>query len=274
MFNPISLYSFLFKKYLQTGNHPFKVRIQNLLGKHLFGKGISVVNNTGTRFCLLANDWITRTMLLNGEYEGESIKLSEKLLENGGIFIDIGANFGLYSCILSANKNVRVYAIEPNYIVVPALLQNVALNRRDNVTVLNAALSNDVQFVGFSLENPNNLGMASFEVKNNASFSVLSCPLKYIFESQKILTAELIKIDIEGNEFDVLKNFPFDKYEVKNILLEYNCLSKSSLQELADFFYLRGFIMQNIKGKQVNNILEGIPENNLWLVNRHLNHLH
>jgi hypothetical protein len=111
-------------------------------------------------------------------------------------------------------------------------------------------------------------------VKNNAPFSVLSCPLKYIFESQKILTAELIKIDIEGNEFDVLKNFPFDKYEVKNILLEYNCLSKSSLQELADFFYLRGFIMQNIKGKQVNNILEGIPENNLWLVNRHLIHLH
>ena len=200
MFNPISLSSVFFKKYLKTGKHPFKVRIQNLLGKHLFGKGISVVNKTGTRFCLLANDWITRTILLKGEYEGESIKLAEKLLENGGVFVDIGANFGLYTCILSANKNVRVYAIEPNYIVVPALLKNVALNRRDNVTVLNTALSSDVQFVGFSLENPNNLGMASFEVKKNASFSVLSCPLNFIFESQKIPTAELIKIDIEGYE--------------------------------------------------------------------------
>lgn len=274
MFNPISFSSVLFKKYLQIGNHPFKIRIQNFLGKYLFRKGISVINKTGTRFCLLANDWITRTILLNGEYEGESIKLSEKLLEKGGVFIDIGANFGLYTCILSANKNVRVYAIEPNYMVVPALLKNAALNRRNNVTVLNAALSNDVQFVGFSLENLNNLGMASFEVKKDASFSVLSCPLKFIFESQKINTAELIKIDIEGNEFDVLMNFPFDKYAVKNILLEYNSLSKRSLQELAEFFSLRGFIMQNIKGKQVNNILEGIPENNLWLVNRHFNHLH
>ena len=158
--------------------------------------------------------------------------------------------------------------------VVPALLKNAALNRRNNITVLNAALSNDVQFVGFSLENLNNLGMASFKVKKDTSFSVLSCPLKFIFESQKIHTAELIKIDIEGNEFDVLMNFPFDKYEIKNILLEYNSLSKKTLQELADFFYLRGFIMQNIKGKQVNNILEGIPENNLWLVNRHYNYLH
>ena len=104
MFNPISFSSVLFKKYLQIGNHPFKIRIQNLLGKYLFKKGISLVNKTGTRFCLVANDWITRTILLNGEYEGESIKLSEKLLEKGGVFIDIGANFGLYTCIICKQK--------------------------------------------------------------------------------------------------------------------------------------------------------------------------
>ena len=274
MFNPVSLSAKLFKKYLHTPNHPFKIRIQNLIGKYLFSYGIEVINETGVKFCLTANDWISRMILMEGNYEKKSLKLSEKLLEGGGVFIDIGANFGLYTCILSANKNVEAYSIEPNYMVMPDLLKNVALNVRSNVNILNVALSGEVQFVGFKLENPVNLGMASFELTNNALFSILSCPLEFIFKSQQIQTAELIKIDVEGNEFDVLMNFSFDKYYVKNILLEFNNLSSKSLKELYVFFSLRGFKMRNINGKELYNLSEGIPENNLWLVNTHLNSFH
>ena len=148
-----------------------------------------------------------------------------------------------------SNKNVQAYSIEPNYMIMPDLLKNVALNVRTNVNILNVALSGEVQFVGFKLENPANLGMASFELTNNALFSILSCPLEFIFKSQQIQTAELVKIDVEGNEFDVLMNFPFDKYHIKNILLEFNNLSSKSLKELNVFFSLRGFKMRNINGK-------------------------
>ena len=249
MFNPVSFSAILFKKYLGTGKHPFKIRVQNLLGKYMFGRGIKVQNGKGTKLWLNSNDWITRIILLDGGYEKMSLRLSEKLMENGGVFIDVGANFGLYTCVLSANRNVEAYSIEPNYMVMPALLKNVALNGRSNVTILNVALSNEIQFVGFRLQNLSNLGMASFEVTNHSPFSVLSCPLEFIFKSQQIQTAELVKIDVEGNEFDVLMNFPFDKYHVKNILLEFNNLSSKSLKELNVFFSLRGFKMRNINGK-------------------------
>ena len=274
MFNPISFSAILFKKYLGTGKHPFKIRIQNLLGKYMFGGGIKLQNDKGTKLWLNSNDWITRIILLDGGYEKASLRLSEKLMENGGVFIDVGANFGLYTCVLSANRNVQAYSIEPNYMVMPALLKNVALNGRSNVTILNVALSNEIQFVGFRLQNLSNLGLASFEVTNHSPFSVLSCPLEFIFKSQQIQTAELIKIDVEGNEFDVLMNFPFNKYQVKNILIEFNDLSSKSLKELKAFFSLRGFKLLDISGKELNNLSKEIPENNLWLVNTDLKSLH
>ena len=257
----------LFQTYLRSKNHPAKIRIQNLIGKYFFGNGIKLNDEEKTIFSLMPNDWITRTILINGEYEAASIQLAKKLLMNGGIFFDIGANFGLYSCILAKNKKVDVYAIEPNYMVVPALLKNIGLNELDNIKVLNVALSDHFQFVNFSLPNKNNLGTASFEVINDNPFLVMSCSLQFIFESQCIKQVELMKIDIEGNEFTILKKFPYEKYFIKNILLEFNRLSATSFQELSEFFKQKGFLLKNIRGKELLCPEDGIPENNLWLVN-------
>ncbi len=267
MFKPISNSAKLYQQYLRSGNHASKIRIQNLLGKYFFWQGIKVVNEDGTSFSLVPNDWITRTILIDGEYETESLKLCKKILKNGGVFVDLGANFGLYTCVLSENKSVDVYSIEPNYMIMPALLQNIHLNARDNVKVFNVALSDNFQFVGFNLPNKNNLGTASFKVIHEASFSVLSCSLEYIFQSQQLQYVDLIKIDIEGNEFSVLKEFPFEKYKVQNILLEFNKLTSTSLAALHHFFLGKGFLMQDIIGGPFNTFSEEIPENNLWLVN-------
>lgn len=268
MFNPVNLSSKLFKKYLLADNHPFKIRIQNLLGRYFFAKGITVVNETGTKFCLTANDWITRTILLEGEYEATSLKLSKKLLEKGGVFIDVGANFGLYTCLVAENKNVHVYSVEPNYMVMPALLNNVAMIEKSNVTVLNVALSNDAQFVGFNLTNSNNLGMASFQVSKKAAFSVLSCSLEFIFQSQQLTSAELIKIDVEGNEFNIIEKFPFHHFYVKNFIIEFNDLSQISLASLINFFEGKGFKSYDILGGELHKVASNIPENNVWFVNQ------
>ena len=186
MFKPVSNSSKLFMHYLRKGDHAAKIRIQNLWTKYFFRRGIKLVNEDGVTFKLMPNDWITRTILTHGEYEVESLRLSKKLLMNGGVFIDIGANFGLYSCMISENRKVQVYAVEPNYLVVPTLLDNVSLNKRENVKVLNVALSDNFQFVSFNLPDLNNLGTASFEVVRDAPFSVMSCSLEFIFKSPVI----------------------------------------------------------------------------------------
>ena len=267
MFNPVSYTAKLFRKYLLTGRHASKIRIQNIAGKYLFQNGIMVKDNCDTVLKLSPNDWISRIILMDNGYEHTSLILAKNILKNGGVFIDIGANFGLYTCTVSENKTVKVYAVEPNYMVVPQLMNNVQLNKRNNITILNTALSNHFQFVSFDLPHPQNLGSASFNAGNKSPFSVLSCSLNFIFKSQGIQQAELIKIDIEGNEFEVLKDFSFDIYPVKNILLEFNDLSGQSFEKLNNFFTEKGFLVKDINGQQLNGSIIHVPENNLWLVN-------
>lgn len=267
MFQPISNTGKLFKRYLLASRHASKVRIQNLLGKYFFTDGIMVQDEWGTILKLSPNDWLSREILLYDGYENSSVKLAKELLKNGGLFIDIGANFGLYTLTLSGNQAVQVYAIEPNYMIIPWLLKNVRLNKRNNVTILNTALGNGFQFVSFDLPKVYNLGTASFAAKNKSPLSVLSCSLNYIFQNQGIQEAELIKIDIEGNEFEVLKDFSFETYKVKNILLEFNNSSGLSFEQLHNFFTERSFLIRDINGQLLGDRVSNIPENNLWLVN-------
>ena len=267
MFEPINYTGKLFKNYLLAGNHPSKIRIQSLLGKYFFNNGIHLKNFEGTMFSLDANDWITRTILKNGGYEDSSIKLAKELLKDGGLFVDVGANFGLYTCILSENKSVTVYAVEPNYMIIPALLNNVKINNRTNVTVLNTALSDGFKLLNLDLPDTNNLGRASFKTDNGQSFSIMSCTLNYLFESYSWKTIDLLKIDIEGNEFDVVKFFLFETYPVKNILLEFSDMGSLSFVEMQRFFADKGFETRDVHGQLLDAGMSKLPEDNLWLRN-------
>ncbi len=267
MLQPVSGAGKLFKKYLLAKNHPSKVRLQNWAGKYIFKRGVVVQNEEGTMLALKANDWMTRIILLQDGYEKMSLNLAKKLLHNGGVCIDVGANFGLYTCILSHNKSAKIYAVEPNYMVLPLLLENVALNKRNNVEIVNTALGDGLNFLSLNLGQTENLGTASFNKENISSFSILSCSLNYLFESYSLKEVALMKIDIEGSEFDVLKNFSFEKYCVKNILLEFDQLSNVSLDDLCIFFSEKGFEIMDVSGKPINGYTTEILENNLWISN-------
>ena len=50
---------------------------------------------------------------------------------------------------------------------------------------------------------------------------------------------------------------------VKNIILEFNHLSKISLEDLVSFFYNKGYASFNVSGVALK-VDEAIPENNIW----------
>lgn len=270
MFKTVSIKAKLFKAYLKGIKHPSKVRIQNLVGKVLFPKGLVLHNEQGVSFRLDANDWITRTLIQEGDYEAKSTKLSRKILEKGGWFVDIGANFGLFTCI-SAHKNnkVRVLAIEPNYKVIPRLLNNIRINMLEgNVKIINAAVSKASHILTLEQAASNNLGTTTTRVDINGFLSVLSCSLEFILEEFKVTDIELLKLDVEGNEFDILEEFPFNKFQVKNIILEFNNLSKISFPNLISFFEKRGFKSYSVSGEQLLNDENGIEEDNILFINQ------
>src|SRR6185437_11978078 len=206
MFIPITLKGKLFKLYLRSFHHPAKIRMQNIFGNWFFKNGLGFKNDD-TKFLINANDWITRIFLLEGNYENGSVSLAKKIMQSGGTFVDLGANFGLFTCqVAKANNNTHVIAIEPNYKIVESLLNNIQLNElKAQVKIVNAAVSNKVQFVGMQQGASDNLGTTKTLEGAIGSFSVLSCPLEYILDENKLAGIELLKIDIEGNEFDVVK---------------------------------------------------------------------
>lgn len=270
MFTPSSLSGKFFKKYLLFFSHPGKIRIQNIIGKKFFAKGISLKNEEGVSFKLDTNDWITRIMLREGEYEFASTALAQNILKNGGLFIDVGANFGLFTCITASNnESVKVLAIEPNHKVIQRLLDNITINGlQERVKVINTAVSKKNQLLSMEQPVSNNLGTTVTKPDINGYLSILSCSLEFICTEYKTETVDLIKIDIEGNEFDILENFPFEKYAVKNIILEFNHLSKISFEDLASFFEGKGFKSYTIYGDALIKKHQGIPENNIWFVNQ------
>lgn len=252
--------------------HPSKVRIQNLVGKYFFKNGISMMNADNVSFNLRANDWITRIMLMEGDYEKGSTGLAKRLLEKGGLFIDIGANFGLFTCTVAAgNHSVKAIPVEPNYQMIGSLIDNIKLNGLEGrVMVFNAAISNQIQCVSMIQPATNNLGATATKAGATGLLSILSCPLDFLFRENNIEVAELIKIDIEGNEFEILENFPFELYKVNNIILEFNHLSHISFDKLRDFFLAKGFKCYTITGEELLDAEQEIPENNIWFKNQNI----
>jgi FkbM family methyltransferase len=269
MFKPISLPGKLFRKYILMFSHPAKIRIQNFIGKHLFQDGTQLQNDDGVVFTLDANDWITRIMLMDGNYENSSTALAKKLLANGGVFIDIGANFGLFTCIAAhGNEKVKVIAIEPNYKMIPTLIHNLQSNfLEQRVNVKQAAIGPKIEWVTLEQPTTDNAGTTQTRAGEDGLLSILSCPLEYIVNSAGLKNIQLIKIDIEGNEFEVLKDFPFEKFHVQNIIMEFNHLSRLSFKELQSFFSEKGFESFSVSGKILSTDREEIEENNIWFKN-------
>lgn len=271
MFNPVGLRGRLFKRYLRLGLiHPGKIRIENIAGRLFFSRGIYLKDTNGVTFLLDSNDWITRIMLLEGDYESGSTMLAKKILQGGGSFLDIGANFGLFTTIVAhSNTAVEVIAVEPNYKIIGRLIKNIGLNGlQERVKVFNTAVSSKFQFVTLQQAAPDNMGTTLTSTTGKGELSILSCSLDFICEHYRDKTLDLLKIDIEGNEFDILREFSFEKCMVKNIILEFNHLSTVTFAQLVAFFESKGFKCFTISGEPLLNEKHPIPDNNIWFVNQ------
>jgi len=124
------------------------------------------------------------------------------------IFCDVGSNVGMFT-IYAAKKNIMTYSFEPHPANLDKLYYNVFLNNiNKNVLILPFALSNKSKKETFIFRDltagcaKNYLGP---NIKNTINFKYLSTSMDNIFEQYKIKYPNKIKIDVDGNELDILK---------------------------------------------------------------------
>jgi FkbM family methyltransferase len=129
----------------------------------------------------------------------------QQLLKPGDVFIDVGANVGLFT--LKGARLVGptgcVIALEPSSVAHAELLDNLALNAFAQVTALKVAASN---VEGFCRLNHVDLGgdPQAFSLVNAANAvggeTVETMRLDTLAAQQGLARIDLIKIDVEGAE--------------------------------------------------------------------------
>jgi len=134
------------------------------------------------------------------------LEYCDRLVTKGAVVMDCGANQGIYACAFGAlvGPHGRVYAFEPQGYAVEALRRNIELNGFTHVSVKQVAISNvngtamlDVSSGPVSASILRNVG-------GTKTMSVSTLSLTSFAERVDLRRLDLIKMDIEGAEYDAL----------------------------------------------------------------------
>jgi FkbM family methyltransferase len=180
----------------------------------------------GTLMVRIGED-VGGNIFADGVHEYEETVFMKNVLEQDWVCLDIGANIGYFSVLMSKLcTSGKVIAVEPIPENVDVILSNIDINNLTNLNVEAAAIDkvsgsrefavmDDSAYSGFvSTKRRDTLKL--IEVKTIRPFDLL---LKHGVER-----LDFVKIDVEGAEFDIFMACQemFEKFKPKYILSEMN----------------------------------------------------
>lgn len=163
-------------------------------------------------------------------YEADSLYFLRNHFKNaqGGLFVDVGANFGWYTLLFSqfAGAQGHVVALEPDASNHQLLIHNQTRNNVNNVTTLQFAAGRNSASLILGKAPETNPGMHSLvdlpHIKKEADGQVV-----HVKKLDDLLAPfpgiiELLKIDIEGYEVAAFEGASETLKRCKMILVEYS----------------------------------------------------
>lgn len=182
----------------------------------------------GIKMQLDPYDLVSRKILETGVWEPESLKAVADHLATNGTFMDVGAHIGYYSLKAAGmvGPNGHVISIEPNPRTVPKLRGNIDASNAGSVRVWPVACASVESTLQLYAAPGSNTGESSLS-KENASqegaapiaYSVPARPLDAIVKEAQLDRVDVIKIDVEGAEFEVLKGAAHTLDEYRPVLI-------------------------------------------------------
>ena len=157
------------------------------------------------------SDGFLRLIVIDGHFEEDFFRIADALLASGGVFFDVGANYGLLSFGLAGRYGERVdfHLFEPNAGLVESIERSKVLYPAMRCTVNRVAVSDREGVVSF-LVNHTQTG-ASHVLTEGAGdeagelVKVSSIVLDKYVETFGLSRVDLLKLDIEGHELVALR---------------------------------------------------------------------
>ncbi len=214
------------------------------------------------------NDTISNALLEYGYWENNLIKYAETFLNDNSIILDIGANIGTWSIPL-AIKNRKIYSFEPYDSSFYSLCGNIFLNNKEHIIYpYHSALTNDVnKKTTMYLSETINIGGCKL-IETNDNNNKLNRYNLITLDSLKLEKINFIKIDVEGQELNVIKggvktiikNKPIIFFECWDINSDHWINIPNTHNELMEYIKSLGYTINkiNIDG---NDNYEAIPIN-------------
>jgi FkbM family methyltransferase len=184
----------------------------------------------GTSFTGPAADVITRHIYRLGAHEPATTRylLEHVRLRAGEIAFDVGANLGWYSVLLSrlSEPGAQIFAFEPDPESYRLLTRNLAVNEAGNVTAFNVALGETPGMAELHRYKSSNNGRHTL-LSGNTSGGIVRVPVETLgaFCDRHALgdrPIRLMKIDVEGFEYFVLRGAGEVLRRCRCLLLEYS----------------------------------------------------
>ena len=168
----------------------------------------------GVKMQLDPYDLVSRKILETGEWEPQSLRAVADHLSTNGTFMDVGAHIGYYSLKAAAmvGPNGHVISIEPNPQTLPKLRANIQASDARAVSVWPVACADSESTLQLYAAPESNTGESSLSKENASQEGAATAgifrtgrPLDAIVKEAKLDHVDVIKIDVEGAEFAVLK---------------------------------------------------------------------
>ncbi len=192
----------------------FRKSLRNLRRYSInFGNDVLVtLNIESIRFKIFLNPYknggVDEDVYAKRSWEPEVMSKIKSFLPRDGIFFDVGANIGVYSLFASRIMSEgRVYAFEPIKRIQTQLAKSIKENNIKNISLEPFALSDRSGTYAISLVQEN-IGASSLQdvslMRDVQSTEVIATEMMDVFLN-KIDRLDVIKMDIEGNEFEALR---------------------------------------------------------------------
>lgn len=199
------------------------------------------------------NGCVDETIAREGRWEEQLTKQLTKHLKPGDVFLDIGANIGFHSLLVSSlhNRAITVHAFEPLPTLFNQLTESKRKNHFSNLTIHNFGLGDKEREMQIFVRDENMGGSSLFEYKNlnlvrpSETQTIQIKTLDSVFSTNSPIS--VIKIDVEGYEFEALKgaekllrlNAPLIFMEFSPMMYEEDYAGKTSdfITYLTDLHY-------------------------------------
>lgn len=155
-------------------------------------------------------DFIHRNVYFFGAWEPHLTYWIQHALKPGEIFVDVGANVGYFSLLASrlVGPEGRVIAIEASPRICAMLKANIAADGARNIEVHGCAASDSRGIVSVFQSDESNIARTTIRPGKDYTqheAEIQSLPLEDIVGLETLSRARMIKIDVEGAEWGVIK---------------------------------------------------------------------